>query len=73
MEPRIVNQQEFVGKTVGRRRPPSALEASGTLQQTVRDLMAACGHRFVPRGVYKFTSHEEADAWMQRMTRPRKS
>ena len=68
-----MNEEEFIGKTVGRRRPAEALEASRMLQTTAGELMEACGHRFVPRGVYKFTSHEEADAWMQKMTRPRKS
>lgn len=72
-EKAIINLEETIGKTVGRRRPPSdALAAADVLQRTVNELLEATGHRLTPRGVFRFRSHEEADAWMIRMLRPRK-
>lgn len=53
-------------KVVGKRRPPgggaSALRATGQLNA----LAAALRQRPLKakHGVYRFTSHEEADAWM---------
>jgi len=45
------------------RRPPGedVLRDSAILQ---RRLNALRGNALVPRGVYRFASHEEADAWM---------
>ena len=61
----MVNLQENPAKTVGRRPPPSdAFAAAMVLQHTLNELSASFGHRFVPKGVYRFRSHEEADAWM---------
>jgi len=49
-------------KTVGRRR----IEASaiGALQRTLAAVRGTGA--LVPRGVYRFSSFEEADAWMTR-------
>jgi hypothetical protein len=53
-------------KIVGRRRPPTGGVDSldGLLQ-----LMVALreGRPFVPRGVYRFRTHQESDAWMLKM------
>jgi len=61
-------------KTVGRRRLPADL-----LDPALDNAAIAIGWRtafptpFVPRGVYRFRSHEEADAWLwQMITRRRK-
>jgi hypothetical protein len=49
-------------KIVTRRRPgEDVLRDSAILQRTLNALR---GNAFVPRGVYRFASHEEADAWM---------
>ena len=49
-------------KIVTRRRPrEDALRDSAILQRTLNALR---GNALVPRGVYRFASHEEADAWM---------
>jgi hypothetical protein len=51
-------------KVVSRRRQgEDVLRDSAILQRTLNRLR---GHHLVPRGVYRFHSHEEADAWMRR-------
>ena len=50
-------------KTVGRRRVDTG--SNGTLQRTMSQLRGT--RALVPRGVYRFNSFEEADAWMTRM------
>jgi hypothetical protein len=50
-------------KKVGRRRVEG--ESTGALQRTLAGLRATGA--LVPRGVYRFSSFEEADAWMTRM------
>ena len=52
-----------VQKTVGRRRTDVTDPAA--LQQTLAAVRGT--GRLVPRGVYRFRSFEEADAWMTRM------
>jgi hypothetical protein len=57
-------------RVVGRRRPsPGGLERANGFLKLVIELR---GHRpFIPRGVHRFRSHEEKDAWTMRMiTRP---
>jgi hypothetical protein len=53
-------------RIVGRRKEPSGgLVAADNLLKTLRDLR---GNRpFLPRGVYRFKTHEEADAWQMKM------
>lgn len=70
MEP-VVNCEEFIGKTVGRRvRPSDPLSTASGLQ---RSLASLCPLR-IKRGVYRFNSHEEADQWlMDRLTRKQAS
>jgi hypothetical protein len=50
-------------KIVGRRRLTGG--SPGTLQHTLAALRGTGA--LVPRGVYRFSSFEEADAWMTRM------
>ena len=56
-------------RIVGRRKEPSGgLAAADNLLKTLRDLR---GNRpSLPRGVYRFKIHEEADAWQMRMLNP---
>lgn len=71
----VVNLDERIGKTVGRRRPPSGLSsmAAGT-PDDARAWKRAFGTPSIPRGVYRFATHEEADAWLMKMiTRKRRN
>jgi hypothetical protein len=54
-------------KVVGtrRHRPGSALQDIDVLFRTVRQISPS--QYICPRGIYRFTSHEEADAWMRKM------
>ena len=64
MQPRpVVNVEEFIGKTVGRRVP-----ASGAgLQKLLNQALVTQQRGICPRGVYRFHSHEEADRWATKM------
>jgi hypothetical protein len=57
-------------KTVGRKgRPQVNALAVDTLQRLANELRK--GRPFMPKGVWRFKSHEEADEWKLRMlTRP---
>jgi hypothetical protein len=67
----IINLDDPVGKVVGRRRPSAAsLDYAFGLQKTLNELAPMR----IPCGVYRFRSHEEADAWlMDHMTRKREN
>ncbi len=61
-------------RVVGRRRNPPALGGAGDTSAAAAAWRRAFPTPFVPRGVYRFRSHEEADRWMWEMiTRPRAS
>ena len=64
MQPRpVVNVEEFIGKSVGRRVAPSG----AGLPKTLNQFMAGQKCGIFPRRVYRFKPHEEADAWMMTM------
>jgi hypothetical protein len=67
-----INIEEHPAKVVGRRRAPA--DPLRSCRDTRRDAEAwsrAFARPFVPRGVYRFRTPEEADAWMWSMiTRP---
>ena len=71
----IFNLQEIPGKIVGNRQAP-ANPLAMTVDQTrvaKRAWRKAFPTPFVPKGVYRFNSHEEADSWMWKMiSRPAK-
>lgn len=50
-------------RVLGRRQGDNVLRDIDILQQTLNDLRG-CG--LIPKGVYRFHSHEEADEWMIR-------
>ncbi len=54
-------------RVVGRRRPAATLSAVVDTRAEARAWRAAFPTPFVPRGVYRFRSHEEADEWLWRM------
>ena len=68
----FINLDEKIDRFVGRRtKTPDGLSLAGS---TIQDAIAwrkAFGGVRVPRGVYRFKTHEEADEWLWRMiTRP---
>ena len=61
----IIDLQDPVGKTVGRRvAPTDSLKYGLGLQKSLRQIL---GGYPVRRGVYRFHSHEEADEWMMNL------
>ena len=59
---KVYNRVTMKMKTVGHRRVDH--DSIGALQRTLAAVRAT--HAVVPRGVYRFSSFEEADAWMTR-------
>jgi hypothetical protein len=73
MEP-FVNLEENIGKVVGNRKPPKdpLLSYNRSKEEAMR-WKRVFGTPRIPKGLYRFKSHEEADAWLWKMiTRPRK-
>jgi len=56
-----INLEENPGKTVGRRKISDAFAFGMELQRSGGTLRRSNG---LPKGVYKFHSHEEADQWI---------
>ena len=68
----VVNIDEMIGKTVGRRRIKDSLEYGFGLQESLARIREDASSPRFPRGVFKFRSFEEADAWTMRyLTKPR--
>ncbi len=66
MKPAI-NFEEKIGKTVGRRTVPRDAFAYGmALQKSGVEMAKTFRLRGVPKGVFRFHSHEEADAWLMK-------
>jgi hypothetical protein len=64
----FINFEEKIDKVVGRRtRTPDAFKSGMQLQSLAVELHRSLGHRWAPKGVYRFKTHEEADEWMNRM------
>lgn len=67
MEP-IVNIEETPDKVVGKRRPSAdAFKTAMQLQRLVGQLQKTFGNPGIPRGVFRFNSHAEADEWTWKM------
>ena len=67
MEP-IVNIEENIGKTVGRRvAPRDSFRFAMGLQQTAIEVERSMKRSLCPKGVFRFPTHEEADEWMVKM------
>jgi hypothetical protein len=68
VKPPCINVEEKIDRFVGRRtQPPNSLRAGMQLQATAAQLHQAFKHRWMPKGVYRFKTHEDADAWMTKM------
>ncbi len=69
-----VNVGEVIGKTVGKRTVGNPLSTKTSGKEHAEAWHRAFGGQLVPRGVYRFKSHEEADEWMWKMiSRPKKA
>lgn len=64
----FVNVEENIVRFVGHRgTAPDSLWAGMQLQETGAQLHQSFKHRWMPKGVYRFKTHEEADEWMIKM------
>jgi hypothetical protein len=64
----LVNLEEKIDRQVGRRSLcADGLKAGMALQELGAELHRSFKHHWCPKGVYRFKTHEEADAWMMRM------
>jgi len=64
----FANVEEKIDRFVGRRAAaPDSLLAGMQLQETGAQLFQSFKHRWMPKGVYRFKTHEEADEWMIKM------
>ena len=64
----LVNVEEKIDRFVGRRTgTPDALSTKFNTKADAVAWRKAFGGIRVPRGVYRFKTHEEADAWLWRM------
>ena len=70
---RVIVQEEAPVKVVGSRRPPADSLAPAPAQ-TIENACAwkqKLGALPIPKGLYRFRTHEEADEWLwQMLTRP---
>jgi hypothetical protein len=68
----LINVEEKIDRFVGRRtKTPDALSTATSNKADAVAWQKALGGLRVPRGVYRFKTHEEADEWLWRMiTRP---
>jgi hypothetical protein len=62
MEP-VINIEEKIGKTVGRRLLPSPMKTTPTQIAEAEQWRTALGRTGIPKGVYRFKTHEEANEW----------
>jgi hypothetical protein len=68
----FINLEEKIDRIVGnRKKPPNGLSLATSTKAGAIGWEKALGGVRVPRGVYRFKTHEEADQWLWRMiTRP---
>jgi predicted transcriptional regulator len=68
VKPPFVNVEEKIDRIVGRRASaPDSLRAGMQVQETGAQLHQSFKHRWMPKGVYRFKTHEEAEEWMIKM------
>ena len=64
----LINLEDEPGKTVGRRLGEGdAFEYGMRLQKAATTFQKESDLSFVPKGVYRFGTHEEADEWLMTM------
>ena len=68
MKQPFINVEEKIDRVVGRRtKTPEAFASGMKLQSLAVELHRSFKHRWAPKGVYRFKTHEEADEWTNRM------
>jgi hypothetical protein len=69
----FINVEEKIDRVVGRRtKTPDALSTATSNKANSIAWRKAFGGLRVPRGVYRFQTHEEADKWLwQMIARPK--
>lgn len=68
VKPPFANVEERIDRIVGRRvKVPDAFKSGMQLQSLAVELHRSMRHRWAPKGVYRFKTHQEADEWMSRM------
>jgi hypothetical protein len=69
----FINVEEKIDRFVGRRtKAPDALSTATSNKANAIAWRKAFGGARIPRGVYRFKTHEEADQWLcQMIARPR--
>jgi hypothetical protein len=68
VEQPFINVEEKIDRVVGRRtQTPDSFETGMQLQALGAQLHKTFKHRWCPKGVYRFKTHEEADEWMTKM------
>lgn len=64
----FINVEEKIDRFVGRRtKTPDAFQSGMKLQSLAVELHRSLKQHWATKGVYRFKTHEEADAWMNRM------
>ena len=73
MKQPFINVEEKIDRVVGKRtKTPDALSLTNSNKVDAVAWQKALGGVRVPKGVYRFKTHEEADEWLWRMiTRPK--
>lgn len=66
LQHRVINIEETIGKTVGRRTAPDPLRVRRNEIEDSKAWRRSFGGVRVPKGVYRFASHEEANSWQMR-------
>lgn len=67
----VINIEENIGKTVGRRRVTNIPLYCEKMQKTAIELAKTFGVKSPRKGVFRFKTFEEADAWtLYHQTRP---
>ena len=65
----VINVEETTGKTVGRRTAaPRSMVVEGNTKEIAKAWQKALPVGGIPKGVYRFKTHEEADEWLIKMT-----
>jgi hypothetical protein len=60
----VFNVDEFIAKTVGRRKPPPPFSTKAFGREAMIRARELYGGIRIPRGTYRFKTHGEADEWM---------
>ena len=72
MKPESNTDDPEISRTVGRRVKPASLRMIPGEIEHAREWRKAFPTPFVPKGLYRFKTHEAADEWMWKMiTRPK--